>query len=72
MQTTSDLRQLLEHAAAMGLVLVPAPAPPPPPAPPLAPRDEAELAASLCLLFKLKRAEGRMLARLAGVRRRLH
>jgi len=37
---------------------------PPPPISPLRDRDEASLAAALCLLFELKHSEGRMLARL--------
>lgn len=64
------LTKVLKQAVDQDQVVpVPAPSPspsrrPPPTPPPLRDRDEASLAAVFCLMFKLRRNEGRMLARL--------
>jgi hypothetical protein len=65
MQNASSFARLLRQAVEKGqVVLVPAPDRPPELVrpPPLALRDENSLVAALCLIFKLRLNEGRMLA----------
>jgi DNA-binding winged helix-turn-helix (wHTH) protein len=62
------VKQLQEAAEAGQVVLIPTPAKPAPrtsATPPPRHRDEVSLAATLCLMFKLRRSEGQVLMKMA-------
>jgi hypothetical protein len=67
------IKQMIQEAVNQGqVVLVSTPAKPldqrpkrAPTTPPLRNRDEASLAAALCLMFKLRRSEGQVLMKMA-------